>query len=186
MPRTSDKRERLVAAVKTLIQQQGYMETSLAEIAKTSHVPLGNVYYYFKTKDDLAEAVITEHLSELQSLIEECEREETTSKGRLRHLVRARKQLAKLVAQKGCPVGSLCQELNKNHSALSEKANSILATELEWVQKQFTAMNLNDASDLAKYVLIRFQGASLLANSLNDPNVLLNELESLMAWIDSL
>lgn len=186
MPRTGNKRERLVAAAKALIQQQGYMETSLAEIAKTSHVPLGNVYYYFKAKDDLAEAVITEHLSDLQSLIEECEREETSPKGRLRHLIGARKQLARSVAQNGCPVGSLCQELNKNHSALSEKANSILATELEWVRKQFTAMNLDDTSNLAKHMLVRHQGASLMANCLDDPNVLLNELKSLAAWIDSL
>ena len=58
MNRVSDKRERLIESAAKLFHQAGFKDTSIADIAKDSGVPLGNVYYYFKTKDDLAAAVI--------------------------------------------------------------------------------------------------------------------------------
>ena len=47
------KRERLVAAAVALAYEQGYRRTTLADIAEQSGVPLGNVYYYFRTKDEM-------------------------------------------------------------------------------------------------------------------------------------
>ena len=54
MPRArrNDKRERLVQAADKLIYEQTFHTTTLANIAKLAEVPLGNVYYYFKTKED--------------------------------------------------------------------------------------------------------------------------------------
>ena len=44
------KRERLIAAAAQRIYEQGVEKTTLADIAAAAGVPLGNVYYYFKTK----------------------------------------------------------------------------------------------------------------------------------------
>ena len=52
------KRERLVASAGDLLHRQGVMATTLAQVAEAADVPPGNVYYYFKTKDDLVRAVI--------------------------------------------------------------------------------------------------------------------------------
>ena len=65
MPRTSDKKERLISAAKTLIHTQGFGATSLADIAEASDVPLGNVYYYFRSKDKLFNAVFKESFFKL-------------------------------------------------------------------------------------------------------------------------
>src|SRR5437868_5323348 len=54
----SDKRTRLVDTAARLVHEQGFNRTSLADIARESGVPLGNVYYYFKTKDAICEALI--------------------------------------------------------------------------------------------------------------------------------
>ena len=56
MPRKTDKRVRLIEAAKVLIHQQGFHLTTLADIAQEADVPLGNVYYYFKTKEAIGEA----------------------------------------------------------------------------------------------------------------------------------
>ena len=45
------KRERLVAAARQLLYEHGVEKTTLADIAAAADVPVGNVYYYFKTKD---------------------------------------------------------------------------------------------------------------------------------------
>ena len=64
MPRKTDKRIRLIEAAKVLIHQQGFNLTTLADIAQEADVPLGNVYYYFKTKEAIGEAVIEKRAAE--------------------------------------------------------------------------------------------------------------------------
>jgi AcrR family transcriptional regulator len=54
------KRERLVAGASKLLHHNGVAASSLAEIAQAADVPLGNVYYYFKSKDELIRAVLAE------------------------------------------------------------------------------------------------------------------------------
>ena len=46
-----------------LAYRDGFRESSLADIAKAAHVPVGNVYYYFKTKEELGEAVVERRLA---------------------------------------------------------------------------------------------------------------------------
>src|SRR5256885_15370115 len=53
-----DKRQRLVEGARLLLHQQGVEKTTLADIAQAANVPAGNVYYYFKTKDELVQAAI--------------------------------------------------------------------------------------------------------------------------------
>jgi AcrR family transcriptional regulator len=49
-----DKRSRLLSAAVDLAYQNGFGATSLADIVRGAEVPLGNVYYYFKTRTRLA------------------------------------------------------------------------------------------------------------------------------------
>ena len=46
---SNDKRKKLICAAKKLFTENGYQATTLAMIATESGVPLGNVYYYFKS-----------------------------------------------------------------------------------------------------------------------------------------
>jgi AcrR family transcriptional regulator len=49
-----------------LAHGRGFRETSLADIAEAARVPVGNVYYYFKTKQELAEAAVERCLEEFR------------------------------------------------------------------------------------------------------------------------
>ena len=55
---TTLKRDRLVEAATIMFYQHGVTCTTLADIAERAEVPLGNIYYHFRTKDALVEAVI--------------------------------------------------------------------------------------------------------------------------------
>src|SRR5260370_41342582 len=61
-----EKRARLTEAAEALFYQQGVHRTTLADIAKVAEVPLGNIYYHFRTKESLIEAVIEARLRENQ------------------------------------------------------------------------------------------------------------------------
>ncbi len=41
-------------AAKLLLHEHGLRRTTLADVASRADVALGNIYYYFKTKDSLA------------------------------------------------------------------------------------------------------------------------------------
>jgi AcrR family transcriptional regulator len=59
LPRpATDKRERLVAAANECFRIQAFVSTSIADVARKAKVGPGNVFYYFRTKEDLATAVL--------------------------------------------------------------------------------------------------------------------------------
>src|SRR3954454_7487068 len=61
MGRTSDARERLVAAATELFSERAYSSVGVAEIAARAGVQKGSFYYFFPSKEALALAVIDEH-----------------------------------------------------------------------------------------------------------------------------
>src|SRR5580704_19512422 len=110
--RRPGKRERLVSAARQLLHQQGTERTTLAEIAQAADVPPGNVYYYFKTKDDVIAAVIEAHAQEVKTTLTFIDTHHRSPKTRLKAFVREFTALGEIVAQYGCPLGSLCSELD--------------------------------------------------------------------------
>ena len=97
------KRERLVAAATELLHKQGIEPTTLAEIAKAADVPAGNVYYYFKTKDDVIAAVIAARAQQVETTLAVIDARHRSPKSRLKAFVREFTEQGEIVAQFGCP-----------------------------------------------------------------------------------
>src|SRR2546429_6063152 len=83
------KRGRLIAAATQLLHRQGIERTTLADIASAADVPAGNVYYYFKTKDEVIAAVIDAHAQQTRATLALIDAHHRSPKGRLKALVRA-------------------------------------------------------------------------------------------------
>src|SRR5437879_10234974 len=98
------KRERLVAAATQLLHQQGIERTTLADIANAADVPAGNVYYYFKTKDDVIAAVIEAHAQQIKTTLASIDTHHRSPKSRLKAFVREFTAQSGIVAQYGCPL----------------------------------------------------------------------------------
>src|SRR5680860_141059 len=105
--RHSDKRERLIDAAVRLVHERGFHRTSLADIAGAADVPVGNVYYYFKTKEALGEAVVARRGADHQRARTEWE-QDPDPKARLRSFVRMTVENRSVLARSGCPIGALC------------------------------------------------------------------------------
>ena len=90
------------------------------------------------------------------------------------------------VASHGCPVGSLAQELNKEHSPLAQQADHLLKAHLDWVRKQFRELGRADADDLGLQMIATLQGVSLLCNALRDPVIVDRQIKRLRAWLEAL
>jgi TetR/AcrR family transcriptional repressor of nem operon len=183
--RGADKRERLIDSARTLIHQQGVHTTTLAEVAGHAKVPAGNVYYYFKTKEDLVRAVVDDYVGQATSILEELDRLRTPA-SRLKGLTRSWLQVADTVADHGCPVGSLCAELNKCDGPLRDAGAEILGRITDWSEAQFRQLGHRDAPDLAMALISGIQGSALLANTFRDATIMSRQTRHMEKWIDSL
>jgi AcrR family transcriptional regulator len=180
------KRERLVTAAQDLVYRQGVARTTLAHIAEAADVPVGNVYYYFKTKDDIISAVVQTQTQQIESTLAELERRHRSPKARLKALIRFLAEHADSTAQYGCPHGTLSTEMAKQAERSDLIAAALMQVQLDWAEQQFQAMGRRDAHDLAVELLVGYQGSAVLANALGQPDLMTRQARRLEKWIDAL
>lgn len=185
---SSEKRSELVRAAKGLLYRQGLQRTTLADVADKAEVPLGNVYYYFKTKAALAEAVIAAHEAALREHLAALDAAHSDPRERLRALVRAPLDSAGDVIRFGCPHGSLCQELEKlaPDAPLAHAAARLFQVYLGWAEQQFRALGDHRTSrERAVELIAALQGTMLLANTMRSHELLARQLRRLERLLDA-
>ncbi|HUA46755.1 MAG TPA: TetR/AcrR family transcriptional regulator [Solirubrobacteraceae bacterium] len=184
-PPTQGKRQRLVAGARQMIHEQGVEKTTIADIARAADVPVGNVYYYFKTKDELVAATIESHARDVRALLESLDTGRSPQ-ARLKALVGELTAQRELAARYGCPLGTLCSELDKRTDGLDGTCAQLLELPINWAENQFRLMGRRDARDLAVALMASYQGIALLTNTFRDPELMARESRRLERWIDSL
>jgi AcrR family transcriptional regulator len=180
-----DKRQRLVDSATALIHEQGVHRTTLAAVAERGDVPLGNVYYYFKSKEELVRAVLEGYQDEADALIARFERHRSPQ-ARLKALVQQWSDMREIVARYGCPMGTLCAELDKLDGGADREAAAVMARIIDWAEDQFRQLGRRDARDLAVALFSGIQGAALLASTFRDPDILSRQGRHLERWIDGI
>lgn len=182
---SAGKRVRLIAAACQMVHEQGVEKTTLADIAKAAGVPLGNVYYYFKTKDDIVRAIVESYRDHADEMLATIEGTHAQPRDRLKALFGALSEQTELIARYGCPLGSLCLELDKRADGPGIAAE-LMRAPIDWSALQFRAMGRSDAPDLAIQLMSRYQGTALLTSTFRDPDLMTRESARVAEWIDSL
>jgi AcrR family transcriptional regulator len=181
-----DKRTRLIETAMKLAYRNGFRETSLADIAEAAHVPVGNVYYYFKTKEELGEAVVERRLEEFRAARAEWDRL-SSPKERLLAFVGSIQANREQLVRGGCPLGGLCSELHKEGGTLAKKSATLFTEPIGWLEKQFRAAGHDkDSRELAMHLFSAFQGMAAVAFGANDREVVVMEVRRLKNWINTL
>jgi AcrR family transcriptional regulator len=183
--RANDKRDRLIEAARSLFHRRGFGETSLADIARESGVPVGNLYYYFKTKEDIAGAVIAQHAEHLATIARRAE-QLPDARARILSMLDSMACNCEEIAHSGCPMGSLAVEFSKRDTALREDANRLLLRIMGWVERQFAELGRSDAGALAVQTVSTIQGSSVLALAMRDPAIFRQEIARLKALVETL
>jgi TetR/AcrR family transcriptional repressor of nem operon len=187
MSNKPDKRTQLIIAAKHLIHKQGFNLTTLADIAQKADVPLGNVYYYFKTKEAIGEAVLQSNAKELKERFHSWEQQADWNM-RLAALLNYEMEQAESTARSGCPIGSLCQEVAKQGGSLADAAAQLLKDTLQWCEKQFQGLGYGQqvAQELATQFIAQVQGAALMTNTFKDPNMMVKMAARTEVWLKDL
>jgi AcrR family transcriptional regulator len=181
-PTQAPVRERLLEAAMTLFHEHGIAPTTIATIAETANVPLGNVYYHFRSKDELIAAVVKARREEIQAelALASCEADPLE---RLRSLIHDSVQNRELLTSHGCPYASLAQGLREIQNQQADDAGGLLRLYLEFAEAQFKALKKPKPKLLAAEFLARLYGAYTLANAMDDAAFLDAQLVGIESWL---
>jgi AcrR family transcriptional regulator len=175
-----------VAAASELVYRQGVARTTLADIGQAAGVLVGNLYYYFKTKEDIIAAVVQAHREQLESTLAELDRRHRSPRARLGALVDLLAERADATARHGCPYGTLSAELGKQAEGPGPLASPLMQVMLDWAEQQFRAIGRGDARDLAVEFVASYEGTAVLVNALGQPELMTRQARRLKTWIGAL
>ena len=186
MSRKSDRtRSRIVQAANRLFYRKGYNRTSFSDVVDAADVPRGNIYYYFKSKDDILHAAVEYRLDVIRSMLEEWNRKFTDPADRLKRFLQVVANSRQAMAQWGCPMGTLNTELGKDQPDLRADTRRMFDLFAAWMTEQFAALGHGDqARNLALRLLARAQGLTVLSHIYADPDFLAREAQELERWVD--
>jgi len=181
------KRDRLIDSAALLFHQKGLTATSLADIAGKAEIPIGNVYYYFKTKEELALAAIARRKEQFDAAYAQLEENIADPRLRLIEAVFYFDKVRDEYAKYGCPVGKIIDDADVEKDMVAKTAAQVLVDFVDWAERQF--QNLGHVAEGRKYatsLMSGIQGAAIMAKASQNPQVMSDEIGRLIAWLETL
>lgn len=183
MGRTSDARERLIAAGTELFSERAYSSVGVAEIAARAGVQKGSFYYFFPSKEALALAVVDAHWEWQRGEWSTILAGSGTALERLRGIfdVTAQMQTSALRGTgsvTGCLFGNLALEVSANNPLMQKRLQEIFDEQVQMLAEHLTVavdageIELADARMAAKSIVAQLEGLVLFAKLFNDPGQL--------------
>lgn len=178
------KRERLVQAAAECFREGGIRATTIKIIAERADVPIGNVYYYFKTKEDFASAVVAA-LSE-SSAKDYALWNELDVKEALEAYVKSALGSPAALSRHGGALESLAIDLARESSSALGRARELLAAEEEFVRRSFGRLDdqsesPNRAKRLAQWLVTLVRGARAHAHLTGDARLVAKLRQDILA-----
>ena len=83
-----DQRDQILAKAASLFAQQGYIATSMNQVAEACGLSKATLYHYYRDKYELLVNIAEEHVTRLQGIVGAALAEEDAPQGQLRALIR--------------------------------------------------------------------------------------------------
>ena len=161
-------REALVAAAAKLFWLKGYHATSIADIAADASIPVGNVYYYFRTKADVAMAVADGFIEDTGDMLESVTSHSADPRQRLAKLSDRLAASQKARMAHGCPVAAAVREFRVEAPAASRRAAEVFTLISGFIAAEAGRTGLRPALALAtgRAAVAEWQGGIVLGSAL--------------------
>lgn len=186
MGRTSDAKERLMAAALDLIWEASYGGVTIDDICKRADVRKGSFYYFFPGKAELAVAAIEEMWrTDWKPFLDEHLSPDKEPVQRFRDYLEAIVAAHTACAAKhgkvlGCPVCSVGNEVSTNQTLVSEAIREIFARKRRYYESAIRdaiasgAMDACNPSERATALFALIDGLLTQSRIMNDIGVLKN------------
>ena len=183
----TDKRQRLIAAATESFHRRGFARTSVADVARAAGIPAGNVFYYFKAKDELAKAVVDLWVERIRGYLAEIE-PDADPWARIDAFIDQAALLCEMYVTLGCPMAGLARDLRRDADTLAAEVPRIYAVQFEWLGAQFEAAGFNPAQAArhTRFLLSAYHGAIMLAYAQGDDVMIHDMTQALKIWAGGL
>lgn len=182
----------MIKVVSEMFLLRGFACTSMDDVVKQSGVSKSNIYYHFKSKDELTLAVLENYISTLQNLFrEQSQGDEGQLLPRLeRYIEQLIQDLAERDCVGGCPLMSLMVEAGKTNEAVRvrlaqffQQQKDQLTQLLEEGKRRGEVRNDLPASVLASLISSWLEGMLMLASIQKSASTLRGERDALLSML---
>ncbi|MEY8769407.1 TetR/AcrR family transcriptional regulator [Erwinia sp. DT-104] len=164
-------RQHIIDVARTLITHKGYSAVGLAEIVKAAGIPKGSFYYYFRSKEEFAEALLEHYFTHYLVQVEEQLRGSEPARERLlRYFAFWKATQGADLPESKCLVVKLgaevCDQYDSMRSVLAKGTLEIIGRITACIQQGQNDGSLSanrDAEALAEELYQLWLGASLMA-----------------------
>lgn len=188
----SSTREQILDAAGRLIHLRGFHNTSVDDILRESGVGKGNLYYYFKSKDELGYAALDRTLDHIRDeiLTKVFAPGMDPWKQLEAFLDFSVERTRKEGCVGGCPLGNLALEMSDIHegfrSRLSHAFDQVRAKiedSFERAKSQGTLRVGTDIRRLASFTIAGFEGALMMGKLYRDAELMASVVDELKAHL---
>ncbi|HET7266044.1 MAG TPA: TetR family transcriptional regulator C-terminal domain-containing protein [bacterium] len=180
MRRNCGNRERILEAAARLFHEHGFQPTSLDDIINASGVCRSNLYYHFRSKEELG-LVVLDYLAARfgTRVIEGTLRDERRpARQRLEQFLTAVTDgLEADACRRGCPFGNLAAELAGGHPRFRERLSGLFRqwedAVVECLREGVRAGEFREDLDVTRVATVlvsQFEGAVLLSKTYGNVN----------------
>jgi TetR/AcrR family transcriptional regulator, transcriptional repressor for nem operon len=182
-----NKSDVLWKAASQVAYERGLAGLTLANVAEAAKMPLGSLYYYFKSRDDMVGAAVARVHTRFLQL-----REQWDGLGESRLSLRAfagmTAEQTETLTRHGCPIGTLVAQLGKKQQAGAGDVGQVFSQLCDWAAGHFATLGLSpEAARLAGRKMVRdLEGAAMLAHATGDAGHISEVVSEILHQIDSL
>ncbi len=165
----TDTKTKILDLAECLTQTNGFNGFSYLDIAEEIGIKGASVHYHFKSKDDLAVALV-ERLRELHmTIFRQMETSIADPSKRIEAVIMHFQQYAE--EDKFCLCGMMAAELYSLSERVSNSLNKYFNDYQNWLTRQFEALGHENATLQAIQFLSALEGSLLLARLRKSPKV---------------
>lgn len=190
-----DTRTRLLDATYSLMIRKGYPSTSVDEICAAAEVSKGSFYHFFKSKQDLAIAMLEHHMEGALEAIEEgldLSGVETPAERVIRY-VKHVEEKSEDVWSEGCLIGSFALELAETHPEIREKVSRIFRDLVDEMEQVFaplcrphSGLDTPPARELAEQFIMVIEGGVVLSRAHADRRYVPQAIRGFRRYLETL
>lgn len=182
-------KQKVLKTARRLFYLNGYNNTSIDDILKASRVKKGNLYFHYRSKEELGLAVIDSYLIEGSGSMDRILIGPGSPMGRIYRLLdTSRKNLEQGGCRGGCPIGNFALEMSDIHRGFRKRVNGVfnvwtgrLQKVLQEAKQAGEIPRSINTKALAHFVVAVWEGGVMLVKTRRDPRVLGDCIKSLKA-----
>jgi AcrR family transcriptional regulator len=125
-------RSAILGAAQRVFQRWGLNKTTMEDIAREAVKGKSTLYYYFKTKEELFDAVVTEEFTKVLKIARDAAEQESTAKEKLkRYIVVSIKQIKDQISM----YTIIHEEIKRNHNFIEKMRQKFTGMEIGFVKE---------------------------------------------------